>query len=1064
MVKSMRTKLSISLLMLFVVFFSTASRADDTDIYLGNGSAASSEPLVMFSLDYRSNLTSNVCADVNADNCTAAKFFRDNGLSADLPSSGKLVFFDILRLSLKQVLKEVSGVKVGLMMSHNDAGGCTGFLGETPPTSDKCSNGGVILMGFQSLVKDDTNGARALINAKLAALKAMKPDANSPDHPYQGRELFFEFFRYVTGHDVYSGYNGWIDYEQGNSVDKRTNMSCGSTDAVKQKACYDSTIISDSKTYTSPLLSQDSCTKIYTINFLFQVSQSEADADSAITATAATGGMAGINLSGTNKSFNTVIAYLHDTDLAPGMAGKQSVESYFFVSPSQINQTTNGYAKAGGTGSALPLAEDPQELVDALRSILQQILSTSTTFVAASVPVNVFNRATVVDNVYIALFQAETRARWNGNLKKLRLKDKILADGTHDPQLFDALDTPAIAADGRIKYDALTFWTEPSALTDSDPNNNITAGRDGRHIARGGAGQKIPGFLTGDPKLTNGEGGRTLYYDGAAGAALRDLNADSTTATALRASLGAATDNDALALLKFVRGFNADGTMRPWLLGDPLHSRPLPINYGTLGGEYNVNNPAIFIAMGGNDGFMRFFENTTSTSGQSGKEVWAFMPKEVMGIQGTLQKNDLTTSHPYGVDGTPAVFQDEANNKTYLYFGLRRGGSAYYALDITSPRAAPKLQWKIDASTTGFSQLGLAFSTPQIGYVRNASGAKVPAVFFAGGYDKNKDYKSPNGPDSKGRAIYVVHAVTGELIWAATNDTHTELVDSIPSDVTIGDTDGDGLIDRILVGDSGGNVWRADTNGLPSGWKLGLLAKLGYHNDTARLNDRRFFHAPDLVQSRDAEGLFDAVIIGSGDREDPLDKSGLVKNYLFMIKDRNVIPAAGTPKNTNLNKTPADLTDITTNTCLIRSTATDCDVDLTNGWRLELDSTGEKSLASPITFGNVIYFTSYFPAGSTDDATCGPKEGSGALYAVALDDGSAAFNFNQSDDQSGDTTGLANSLDDRKNRLASGGIPAQVVFIPYGSTGLSYIKSDLDVDKPPISNRFRTFWQRQEYQ
>ena len=37
----------------------------------------------------------------------------------------------------------------------------------------------------------------------------------------------------------------------------------------------------------------------------------------------------------------------------------------------------------------------------ALRNIFQQILSVSTTFVAASVPVNVFNRAEIIDNVYI---------------------------------------------------------------------------------------------------------------------------------------------------------------------------------------------------------------------------------------------------------------------------------------------------------------------------------------------------------------------------------------------------------------------------------------------------------------------------------------------------------------------------------------------------------------------------------------------------------------------------------------------------------------------------------------
>ena len=74
-------------------------------------------------------------------------------------------------------------------------------------------------------------------------------------------------------------------------------------------------------------------------------------------------------------------------------------------------------------GVPLEFSDDPDELVATLQEIFKQVLSVSTTFVAASVPVNVFNRAEITDNVYIALFQVDGDGRpsWVGNVKKLKL-------------------------------------------------------------------------------------------------------------------------------------------------------------------------------------------------------------------------------------------------------------------------------------------------------------------------------------------------------------------------------------------------------------------------------------------------------------------------------------------------------------------------------------------------------------------------------------------------------------------------------------------------------------------
>ena len=145
----------------------------------------------------------------------------------------------------------------------------------------------------------------------------------------------------------------------------------------------------------------------------------------------------------------------------------------------------------------------------------------------------------------------------------------------------------------------------------------------------------------------------------------------------------------------------------------------------------------------------------------------------------------------------------------------------------------------------------------------------------------------------------MVDAETGSLIWKARGAIggssskvyeHAQLVDSIPSTLTVADTNGNGLTDRIVVGDTGGNIWRADLAGDDvAKWKLTLLASVGRHGVSSPgiATDRRFFHRPDLVPAKDSYGLFDGVLIGTGDRADPLDSGGVTADCFYRIKDRH---------------------------------------------------------------------------------------------------------------------------------------------------------------------------------
>ena len=369
--------------------------------------------------------------------------------------------------------------------------------------------------------------------------------------------------------------------------------------------------------------------------------------------------------------------------------------------------------------------------------------------------------------------------------------------------------------------------------------------------------------------------------------------------------------------------------------------------------------------------------------------------------------------------------------------------------------------WEIDKSGD-FTELGYTFSNPRVGLVDTGSGAR-PVVMFAGGYDLNKDTRGVVGTnDSEGNAIYVVDAETGAMIWKArgaiggaspTVFEHAGLVDSIPSTLTVADTSGDGLTDRIVVGDTGGNIWRADINGDDvSAWKLSLLASVGRHGvpTPSIASDRRFFHRPDLVPSKDGYGLFDGVLIGSGDRANPLDSGGVMSDYFYMIKDRQTSSGCGV--DTGIEH--VDFGDVTSN-CL--QSETPCVVNLTNGWRLNFTETGEKVLATALTITGKVFFTTYLPQAAGGASACAPSEGAGRLYAVGLQNAFAIINYNTSDDDPS-APGEPSTVADRSVELRSGGIPAEVVSIPPNKI----LRPDLQVDDVDAATRWRTFWNLQE--
>ncbi|MFK8051051.1 MAG: pilus assembly protein [Halioglobus sp.] len=678
--------------------------------------------------------------------------------------------------------------------------------------------------------------------------------------------------------------------------------------------------------------------------------------------------------------------------------------------------------KGGSGANGYFTANDAAGLAAAFSSALLSILDNDATFTSPAVAVDTFTRTQSRNDVFFAMFRPNNRVDWPGNIKKLNLAisggNAILVDSSATP--VPAIDTSS----GLISALARTYW-----LPGTDP-------ADGPTVQEGGVGRLLE---------TRTPSTRVVYTNTGSGGALEAFNPTNVDATAfgfgasanpladLHNFWGVTSQAELDKVIYWAIGYSDNGTTTPvdvsrgWLLGDMLHGKPLVINYGARG-AFTQANPELRIAVGTNGSFLHMFSN------DDGTEDWAFVPKELAPVITRRYTNPLSADHAYGIDSPPIVHVKDLNrdgtidstvgDKVFLYFGLRRGGRALYALDVSNPDS-PSYKWRIDETTSGFSELGQTWSIPTVaripGYA-DGNGKPKPVLIFGAGYDTNKDGTGIATNDSMGRGIYIIDADTGALVWSITpagnsaTNMQASILHSVPAGITPVDSNGDELVDRIYFVDTGGNIWRVDLPGntLPSSsqntWRIVKLAEL---NGGTAITDRRFFSAPDVVNTRSGNEAFDAVLIGSGDRTNP--KATDVLNRFYMIRDTQLTPyTTAHPTTTDCALPTAtdfrcDLPlrdgtgsnnqfyDATSNIIQTgnasQQTAAKTALDAANGWYIDLAATGEKAVARSLTIDGRVFFTTFSPDAAQLNL-CVPTPGTARLYAVGLQDASEVVDFN----------------------------------------------------------------------
>jgi type IV pilus assembly protein PilY1 len=685
-----------------------------------------------------------------------------------------------------------------------------------------------------------------------------------------------------------------------------------------------------------------------------------------------------------------VAKYLYDIDLRSDLTDQQNIITYTigFTIQSQHNLLERGAEKGHGRYF---FSDNAQQLADAFQDIVNEILEKSTSFVAPLVPVSRMERTSAGDKIYLALFQPVNGGMWSGNIKKFGVaQENNTLTNIFLGDIVDVNGAAALDQDGQILSTAKSYWT--------------TLPMDGGDVQRGGVGEV----------LKNRSSSRNIYTYLGSNVLLSDTSNAFTEANITPTMLGLGADTSARdKLVRFVHGYdsyddNGNGNLDPnekrdWILGSFLHSRPLIVHYETRS----------VIFAGANDGMLHAFDDS------DGSELWAFIPPNLLDKLQAL-RTDVVASF---VDGSPKVYLSYDSggqiDKAILMVGQRRGGDHYYALDITDP-LGPKYLWKITPEGN-YAQLGQTWASPMIGKIAYGAGEKWVA-FIGGGYDENQDNDPVTPPDSKGRAIYVVDVLDGSLVWRYSYAENPEMIYSIPSDVQRVDTNGDGIIDRLYVGDMGGQIWRFDIGAADTAAWMG---KIIFKSNTASSEKRKIFYPPDVTLEKDS-GDYEMLFFGTGDREHPKESTNI--NRLYAIKDKNPSTAL----------TESSLVDVTQDLLQDPNTPEADKANILNalatkdGWFIKLDQNpGEKCLSSPVVYYGVVYYTSFAPNFGSVSDPCFVGEGTGSLYALKYKTGNAAFNLDGSLDG-------AVSRSDRSTTIGTG-IPSGVIITFIGGKAVAYV-------------------------
>ncbi len=459
-------------------------------------------------------------------------------------------------------------------------------------------------------------------------------------------------------------------------------------------------------------------------------------------------------------------------------------------------------------------------------------------------------------------------------------------------------------------------------------------------------------------------------------------------------------------LVAYLRGDRGEeGTLfreREGRLGDIIYSSPRYVGAPNLMGYPNyieggdnaykdwaigpVKDRTAMLYVGSNDGMLHAFEAKT------GREAFAFIPHGVFSADdeaGLHWLADKLYEHQSYVDQTPTVMDayihtphdSDTKWRTILVGGLRSGGKTLYALDVTDPDefGVNDVLWEFS-----HDDLGYTFSRPAIVKLNNGEWAAI----FGNGYN--------NDPTGDGSAkLFIVNLATGELVreplktevGSVENNDCSDLAsdcNGLATPATI-DTDGDGIIDRVYVGDLQGNMWVFDlSDSNPSNWGSAYGSSLPmplFKAVDAAGNHQPITTQPRLSMHTTQKGRTTRpnimVYFGTGQYLADTDVSSSGQQSFYSIWDSG----STTTRDNLLEQKITYHAERDVRTLSDEQINYGTDSDEHRGWYTDLNMSGERVVVTPLIFGKLIVYSTIIPAAEL----CGSAGGSWLMVQDLFD-------------------------------------------------------------------------------
>ncbi|TBW50991.1 hypothetical protein EZI54_17540 [Marinobacter halodurans] len=535
----------------------------------------------------------------------------------------------------------------------------------------------------------------------------------------------------------------------------------------------------------------------------------------------------------------------------------------------------------------------------------------------------------------------------------------------------------------------------------------------------------------------------------------------------LQTSPTGVTDSLGEERLAYLRGTaSTDFRNRDGRLGDIVHSTPLYVGaprlswpdadpfgtdaerYTSFRGDTNNVNRTPMVYVGANDGMLHGFKAVENESDGGGKELLAYVPRSIFSSDkksGLHYLTDPDYRHKYYVDLSPQavdVYMPGSDGgtpawRTVLIGGLRGGGAGIFALDVTDPstfsdaNASSTVLWEFDASD-GAPELNYQFDQPVVAMMNNGRWALLMGNGFADG----------SSVDDEKTGLFIIYMDGGlDGTWTRGSDSDYQFIEVGSTGglggVSVIDTNGDRVADRVYAGDLEGNMWTFDvSNSDSSKWGSAFSSGTGNNAEPAPLftaaNDfdgdgvierQPIAMAPLVLRNNDSpvgsegtNGEDYMVYFGTGKYFENGDPGDTSKQTMYGIWDRGVgsLKRDSLQEQTITTTASEDLREVSEN-----SVDWAGNVKQQYGWYSDLPEEGERVLNTPKFRGEVLFYETYTPSqnacssGGSNWFMSTSPDGSAPDSSVfdsnndgTVDDDDGNYGGQRQDDSSTGSTGL----------------------------------------------------------